>query len=84
MGDREKLPKTTHLPWPVANLEADPSLIFYSMGEQEKLTKTAQYPSPFVWSLADSDTNPSLRCRNDGRGAGRQGQAVRAARNKRV
>ena len=29
MGDREKLPKTTHLPWPVAKLEADPSLIFY-------------------------------------------------------
>ena len=50
MGDREKLPKTTHLPWPVANLEADPSLIFYSMGEQEKIPKNAQFPSPLVWS----------------------------------
>ena len=58
MGDREKLPKTTHLPWPVAYLEADPSLIFYSIGEQEKIPKTAQFidvfmaqfPSPLVWS----------------------------------
>ena len=58
MGDREKLPKTTHLPWPVANLEADPSLIFSSMGEQEKIPKNAQFmdvsmaqfPSPLVWS----------------------------------
>ena len=75
MGEQEKLAKTAHsyLPWHVANLEADPGLIFYSMGEQEKFPKTAQYPSPLVWSLADSDTNPSLRCRNDGRGAGMQG-----------
>ena len=58
MGDREKLPKTTHVPWPVANLEADQSLIFYSMGEQEKIPKNAQlmdvsmaqFPSPLVWS----------------------------------
>ena len=58
MGDKEKLPKTTHLPWPVANLEAGPILIFYSMGEQEKIPKTAQFmdvsmaqfPSPLVWS----------------------------------
>ena len=58
MGDREKLPKTTHLPWPVASLEADRSLIFYSMGEQKKKPKNAQFmdasmaqfPSPLVWS----------------------------------
>ena len=55
MGDREKLPKTTHLPWPVANLEADPSLIFYSMGEQEKTAQfmdvsMAQFPSRLVLS----------------------------------
>ena len=58
MGDREKLPKTTHVPWPVANLEADPGLIFYSMGELEKIQETAQFmdvsmvqfPSPLVWS----------------------------------
>ena len=31
----------------MANLEADPGLIFYFMGEQEKLPKTAQYPLPW-------------------------------------
>ena len=53
MGDRD-------FNWPVANLQADPSLIFYSMGEQEKIPKNAQFmdvsmaqaqfESPLVWS----------------------------------